>query len=171
LPEWSRDNGQGPFEIHIGASSPMTVRAATSEDIEGVIALEAAAFASDGLSRRAIRRFIAAPHKPVLVARRAHGLAGYALIALRSGGRTCRIYSLAVDLGYVRRGVGRELVHACERYARAHGREALRLEVRYDNAPAIALYRGLGYAEYDGVSQCYSDGAEALRLEKKLPAR
>jgi ribosomal protein S18 acetylase RimI-like enzyme len=146
----------------------MTVRSATLDDVAAILALEREAFGGERLSRRAIRRFVAALHKPVMVARRADGLAGYAVVSLRKGGRTCRISSLAVHPRYVRRGVGRELVHACERYARAHGREALRLEVRYDNAPAIALYRGLGYEEFDRFSQHYPDGAEALRLEKKL---
>jgi ribosomal-protein-alanine N-acetyltransferase len=168
LPVWSRVKEPPPFEIHIGASGAMTVRAATHEDVEGILALEDAVFASDRLSRRAVLRFVAAPHKPVMVARRADGLAGYALVSLRKGGRTCRIYSLAVDPRYIRRGVGSELVHACERYARAHKCAALRLEVRYDNAPAVALYRSLGYTEFDRFTQYYSDGAEALRLEKKL---
>jgi len=168
LPDGSRDKRPAPFEIHVGASGAMTVRAATQGDVDAIVALEAAVFAGDRLSRRALQRFVAAAHKPVMVARRADGLAGYALVSLRKGGRTCRIYSLAVDPCYSRRGVGRELVHACERYARAHGCEALRLEVRYDNAPAIALYRGLGYEEFDRFSQYYSDGAEALRLQKRL---
>jgi len=168
MPDRSRDMGPASFEIHIGAAGAMTVRAAALDDVDGIFALEEQVFGCDRLSRRAIRRFVAAPHRPVMVARRADGVAGYALLSLRKGGRTCRIYSLAVDPRYSRRGVGRELVHACERYARAWGCEALRLETRYDNAPAIALYRGLGYQEFDRFCQYYSDGAEALRLEKKL---
>jgi ribosomal protein S18 acetylase RimI-like enzyme len=96
-------------------------------------------------------------------------------MALRAGGRTCRIYSIAVDPDCGRRGVGSELLHACERYARAHGRESLRLEVRYDNAPAIALYQKLGYRQFGVYRAYYADGAEALRFEKRLnvvsPAR
>jgi len=168
---WERalpDKAPAPFEIHIGASGAMTVRAASLDDVDGILALELAAFPDGPLTRRAVRRFIAAPHKPLMVARRADRLAGYALVSLRKGGRACRILSLAVDPLYRRRGVGRELVHACERWARAHGCEALRLEARWDNAPAIALYRSLGYEEFDRISQHYADGAEALRLENKL---
>ena len=171
MPDGSRDKGPAPFEIHIGAAGAMTVRAAALDDVDAILALARDAFGEERLSRRAIRRLVAAPHKPVMVARRADALAGYAMVSLRKGGRTCRISSLAVHPGYARRGVGRELVHACERYARAHGREALRLEVRYDNTPAIALYRSLGYEEFDRFSQHYPDGAEALRLQKKLPRR
>src|ERR1700691_2784955 len=112
----------------------MHVRAATAGDLDAVMALESGAFEHDRLSRRSLKRFILAPHHPLLVARFGARVAGYALLALRKGGRTCRIYSIAVDPGCGRRGVGSELLHACERYVRAHGLESLRLEVRYDNA-------------------------------------
>ena len=149
----------------------MVVRAAELQDLEAILALECAAFASDRLSRRALRRFIKAPHRPLIVAKFGDALAGYALLALREGGKTCRIYSVAVDPKRGRRGVGRELLNACERYARAHGRTALRLEVRYDNAPAVALYEKLGYRQFGNYPGYYADGAEALRFEKQLRLR
>jgi ribosomal protein S18 acetylase RimI-like enzyme len=92
------------------------------------------------------------------------------LVSLREGARTARIYSLAVDKAASRRGIGRELLHAAERYARAQGRSALRLEVRYDNAAAIALYQKLGYREFGRHDGYYADGATALRFEKSLIA-
>jgi len=149
----------------------MVVRAAEPQDLEAILALECAAFTNDRLSRRALRRFIKAPHRPLIVAKFGPVLAGYALIALRKGGKSCRIYSVAVDPKRGRRGVGRELLNACERYARAHERTSLRLEVRYDNAPAIALYEKLGYREFDRYPGYYADGAEALRFEKVLRPR
>ena len=118
----------------------IVVRAAEPADLEAIHALELSAFATDRLSRRALRRFIAAPHRPLIVAKFGAELAGYALLSIRKNAKTARIYSVAVDPRHGRRGVGRELLNACERYARAHGRIGLRLEVRYDNAAAIALY-------------------------------
>jgi ribosomal-protein-alanine N-acetyltransferase len=90
------------------------------------------------------------------------------LVSLSAGSRAARIYSLAVDQGLARRGVGRELLRAAERYAVAHRRGAMRLEVRYDNDVALALYRGLGYDDFGRYPEYYADGAEALRLEKRL---
>jgi ribosomal-protein-alanine N-acetyltransferase len=144
------------------------VRAAELSDLEAIHALELEAFATDRLSRRALRRFIVAPHHPLIVAKFGAALAGYALLAIRRGGRAARIYSLAVDPHRGRRGVGRALLQACERYARGHGRETLRLEVRYDNAAAIALYEKLGYRQFSRYPGYYADGAEALRFEKTL---
>jgi len=149
-------------------SGGMLVGPASLDDLAAIEALERAAFTGDRLSRRSLRGFIVAPHHPLIVAKFGDRLAGYALVALRKGGVGARLYSLAVDPSQARRGVGRELLQAGERYARAHGRNALRLEVRYDNASALALYEKMGYrqiGQYDGY---YDDGAAALRFEKRL---
>ncbi len=154
----------------MGASGSMTVRAASPEDLDAIEALEFAAFPGDRLSRRSLRGFIRAAHRPLIVAKFGDMLAGYALIAVRKGGQSARLYSLAVDPAQGRRGVGRALLQACERYARAHDRRVLRLEVRYDNASAIALYEKMGYRQFGQYDGYYVDGAAALRFEKRLDA-
>ena len=154
----------------MGASGGMTVHAASLDDLDTIEALELAAFPGDRLSRRSLRGFIRAAHRPLIVAKFGDRLAGYALIALRKGGKSARLYSLAVDPAQGRRGVGRALLQACERYARAHGCDALRLEVRYDNASAIALYEKMGYRQFAQYEGYYDDGAAALRFEKRLDA-
>ena len=156
------------MESYARKADDLVVRAAEPTDLEAIHALECASFVADRLSRRALRRFIEAPHRPLIVARSHSALAGYILLSVRRGGRTARIYSLAVDARQGGRGVGRELLHAAERYARAHGCVALRLEVRYDNERAIALYEKLGYREFSRYPEYYADGAEALRFEKSL---
>jgi ribosomal protein S18 acetylase RimI-like enzyme len=60
------------------------------------------------------------------------------------------------------------LLQACEAYARQHRREALTLEVRYDNASAIALYESCGFRLFGEHPRYYADGATALRYEKLL---
>ena len=95
-------------------------------------------------------------------------LAGYALVSLRKTSRAVRIYSLAVDARFARRGVGRALLMACEAYARRHRRAALTLEVRYDNSSAIALYESSGFRQFGEHARYYADGATALRYEKSL---
>src|SRR5271166_931965 len=97
----------------------MTIGPASLGDLDAVEALETAAFTGDRLSRRSLRGFIRAPRRPLIVARFGDRIAGYALLSARAGGRTARIYSLAVDPAQGRRGVGRALLQACERYARA----------------------------------------------------
>ncbi len=154
--------------MQMGACGGMTVRAASPDDLDAIQALEVAAFPGDRLSRRSLRGFLRAAHRPLFVAKFGERLAGYALVALRKGGKSARLYSLAVDPAHGRRGVGRALLQACERYARARDRSALRLEVRYDNASAIALYEKMGYRQFGQYEGYYADGAAALRFEKRL---
>jgi ribosomal-protein-alanine N-acetyltransferase len=150
--------------------SSVSIRAAEPGDLDAILALELAVFSTDRLSRRSLRAFIASPHRPLLVAISNEGLAGYALIALRRREAVARLYSIAVDRRSGRRGIGRALMAACERYAREHGRRALRLEVRADNGPAIALYERLGFHQFGHYDNYYADGAKALRFEKQLAA-
>lgn len=148
--------------------SQISIRAAQLSDLDAIFALELAVFSTDRLSRRSLRAFIASPHRPLLVAVSSKTLVGYALVALRKRIAAARLYSIAVDPKIGRRGIGRALLAACERYAAAHGRNSLRLEVRWDNAPAIALYERLGFRQFGQIERYYADGAKALRFEKRI---
>ena len=146
----------------------LVIREARPDDLDAVDQLERGSFTSDRVSRRSLRDFLRAPHRPVIAATVDGELAGYALVSLRKGARRVRIYSIAVDQRFARRGVGRALLQACDHYARRHGRGALTLEVRYDNAPAIALYESLGFRLVGEHAHYYADGATALRYQKSL---
>jgi [ribosomal protein S18]-alanine N-acetyltransferase len=148
--------------------SGLVIRAAEIGDLDAILALEHAVFSSDRLSRRSLRAFIVSLQRPLLVAIADGALAGYALVALRKGTAAARLYSIAVDRRVGRRGIGRALMAACERYAAAQGRVALRLEVRADNDAAIALYHRLGFRQFGRYANYYADGAPALRFEKPL---
>ncbi len=146
----------------------LVVREAVLDDLDAVSTLEKDSFPEDQVSRRSFRYFLKHPWRPVIAATVDGELAGYALVALRRGGRAARIYSIAVDPRFARRGVGFALLQACDKYARAHGRSALTLEVRYDNAPAIALYEKFGFQHFGEHEDYYADGATALRYQKRL---
>lgn len=145
------------------------VRPAFEADLDAIYALECASFVADRVSRRALRRFLKATHRPVLVARSGGRIIGY--IVLRLYPRSARVYSLAVAAAHAGRGVGSQLLHAAELYARAHGRLRLTLEARYDNRLAIKLYEKLGFRNFGRYPGYYDDGAEALRFEKTLDRR
>ena len=137
-------------------------------DLDAVSRLECAAFPEDQVSRRSFAWHLRAPHRPVISATIGGEIAGYVLLALSKGGHTERIYTIAVDPRFARRGVGGALLAAAEKYAIRHEREALTLEVRYDNAPAIALYEKFGFRPFGEHEDYYSDGATALRYKKRL---
>ncbi|RBP05054.1 ribosomal-protein-alanine acetyltransferase [Roseiarcus fermentans] len=146
----------------------LVVRDAGIQDLDAIASLERASFPEDQVSRRSFAWHLRAPHRPVIAATIAGQIAGYVLVALSKGGHTARIYTLAVDPRFARRGVGSALLAAAEKYALRHEREALTLEVRYDNAPAIALYERCGFRPFGEHEDYYADGATALRYKKKL---
>ena len=148
------------------------VRRGRRGDLDRIVAIETAVFDADRLSRASLSRYLTAPSAALLVVVADGVVAGYGLIGLRRGGRRASLYSIAVDPAFGRRGLGRMLLQALERRARAAGREALTLEVRVDNAAAVALYERLGYRQFDVVVDYYEDGAAALRMIRDLqPAR
>lgn len=143
------------------------IRRGAPGDIDALAALENRVFPGDRLSRRSLRHHLANPGSALLVAD-AGALAGYALLAFRAGSRAARLYSLAVDPAFGRRGVGRALLGACEAEAARRGVTELRLEVRIDNSAAIALYERRGYRRLGAVSDYYEDGAAAIRFSRRL---
>jgi ribosomal-protein-alanine acetyltransferase len=149
----------------------LVVRDAVIGDLDAIAKLECDSFPQDQVSRRAFAYYLRAPQRPVIAVTVDGELAGYVLIALSKGVRSARIYSIAVDPRFVRRGIGAALIAAAEKFARRHMREAVTLEVRYDNTPAIALYEKCGFRHFGEHRDYYSDGATALRYKKALAPR
>ena len=98
------------FSMNTWRHSSINVREARPRDLEAIARLENELFESDRVSRRSLREFLRAPHRPVIAATIDDELAGYALVSLRKGARALRIYSLAVDGRFTRRGIGRALL-------------------------------------------------------------
>ncbi|TKT74868.1 GNAT family N-acetyltransferase [Aquamicrobium sp. LC103] len=73
------------------------------------------------------------------------GAAGFVLARLAAG--EAEILTIAVLRSHRRLGLGRDLMEAVLRELHAQRAEALFLEVDETNAPAIALYRRLGFRE------------------------
>lgn len=148
----------------------MMVRPATPADLPAIEAIENAVFDGDRLSRRSLRYFLTVRTALMLALAFNDRILGYSLIGFRKGSRKARLYSIALDPAEHGRGLGRFLLHASERAAKAHGADFMRLEVRADNAAAIALYAKNGYQAFGRIEDYYEDGGEALRFQKPLPA-
>jgi len=82
------------------------------------------------------------------------------------------ILTLGVRKDRQRHGIGRRLVEAMARAARKAEARRLFLEVGQDNAPALALYRGLGFKEVGRRKGYYAragaPGEDALTLALAL---
>lgn len=92
-------------------------------------------------------------------------VAGYAV--MWETDRGAQLGNLAVRADRRRRGLGRRLVRGALRAARSSGAEHLALEVRESNAPAIRLYRDLGFRQLDRRAGYYrSPREDALVMGK-----
>lgn len=145
----------------------VVIRPARVGDVVGLDRIERAAFATDRLSPRSLRRLVARPTASLLVAEVEGAILGYALVLLRQGSRTARLYSLARDPA-APSGLGGRLLEAAEAAARAQGRTALRLEVGHSNMNALRLYERRGYRVTGSRPGYYEDGSTALLMRKPL---
>lgn len=162
-----------PSLIAVAPVETPTLRPASAADIPALVRLENRAFATDRLTRRSFGHLLARGRAALIVAElpalsEQGDLAGYALVLFRRGTSLARLYSLAVDPAARGRGVGAALLAAAEKAALDGGVVALRLEVRSDNAAAIALYRIAGYRGIGRYLDYYEDHEDALRFEKRL---
>lgn len=142
------------------------IRPATLADLDAVEALEDLVFESDELSRRSLRYYIGSPTARFIVAEHDAGIAADAIVAFRRLSAVARLYSIAVRPELAGRGLGRQILTACESIVRERGRSALRLEVRSDNEAAIRFYEAAGYARFGTYPDYYEDGTAASRYEK-----
>jgi [ribosomal protein S18]-alanine N-acetyltransferase len=152
----------------MGRQATPVARRACLVDIDALEALENKAFDGDRLSRRSLRYYIAAETVVIRVMKQGGALAAYSLLAFRKGSKIARLYSIAVDPAFEGYGLGRALLKTCEKDARGHGCDAMRLEVRIDNKRAIALYEKNGFERFDEIEDYYEDGATAICLRKAL---
>lgn len=143
-------------------------RPASELDLDALVRIEERAYRTDRLSRRSFRRWVGSDHAALIVAENTDGVAAYALVLLHRGTRLARLYSIAVDPAYTGRGLGLALLQAAEDAALDAGRIDMRLEVRRDNANAIALYEKQGYRRFGEYADYYEDHEGAYRYQKRI---
>jgi ribosomal protein S18 acetylase RimI-like enzyme len=148
----------------------LVIREARSTDIDALARLEADRFACDRLSRRSLVALARSPSACLLVASRAGRPIGYAALLTRRGGRSARLYSIAVAAEEAGRGVGSLLLAAAEDAARLRHADRVHLEVRADNSPAVAFYERSGYRPIGERPGYYQDGMAALLFARNLPS-
>jgi [ribosomal protein S18]-alanine N-acetyltransferase len=77
------------------------------------------------------------------------------------------IATIGIDPAYRRRGIGRELLRACEAKLKS---ARIRLSVRASNDGAIRLYEQEGYRRVEVWQSYYNDGEAAIVMEKPREA-
>jgi ribosomal-protein-alanine N-acetyltransferase len=112
---------------------------------------------------------LARPWARILVARGAAGGEALGFALFWRAADEVHLIDLAVAPGARRAGLGRALLDAVIREARAGDARLLLLEVRAKNAPALALYRSAGFFEHGVRRAYYSDnGEDAVEMRLTL---
>ena len=92
-------------------------------------------------------------------------MAGFIAADLRRSEDLAWISTLGVLPDFRRRGLASTLLQACEAQLKV---SRIRLSVRASNQAALGLYTQFGYKQYGDWPRYYSDGEDALVLEKTL---
>jgi len=148
-----------------GETGTAVVRRAGRADLEVLTELEKS-FPGDRLARGSLARLLGRDSAQLWVAEAGGRVIGDAVVLFRKGFASARLYSLVVRPESRGHGVARALLAQAEEGARERGAVAMRLEVREDNGPAIALYRTCGYEVVGRTAEYYQDHSNALRMQK-----
>jgi ribosomal-protein-alanine N-acetyltransferase len=140
------------------------IREATAADIERVLDMERSCFAEDPWTRGMLEEEVRRAGGIFLVREDLLGFViGWNILS------ELHVLQIAVAPPLRRRGYGRVLLDALE--AAAVGAEVAWLEVRADNAAALAMYGRADYRQVGVRPRYYGDGGDALVLRKRLVAK
>jgi len=144
----------------------MRVRAATPDDLDAVVVLELDNLGPDAWSVGLLEEGIAGrvPTVHYLVAETDDAVVGHAVTSL--AGDIAELQRIAVTPPARRTGVASALLDAS--VLLAEGADRMLLEVRADNAGALAFYAANGFVEVDRRPRYYKDGASAVVMRRPL---
>ncbi|MFA7460561.1 MAG: GNAT family N-acetyltransferase, partial [Trueperaceae bacterium] len=151
----------------LAGEGQVTIRRASRRDLDALVELEQG-FPGDRMTRAGLSRLLARESAEIWVAEHGQAVVGDAVVLFRHGFDSARLYSMVVAPDFRGRGLAKQLLDAAEAGARERGVVVMRLEVREENAAAIALYERAGYTVRGRTDDYYQDHAAALRLLKRF---
>jgi ribosomal-protein-alanine N-acetyltransferase len=150
----------------------MTVRRATPADAPAIGALERDNLGADAWSEALVAEGVSGrlPTVSYLVAEveAADGPTVVGHAAASVAGDIAELQRIAVDPAHRRTGLASALLDAVVAVAVEGGADRLLLEVREDNAGALAFYAAHDFVEVDRRRRYYRDGATAVVLRRSL---
>ncbi|HKQ59985.1 MAG TPA: ribosomal protein S18-alanine N-acetyltransferase [Candidatus Polarisedimenticolaceae bacterium] len=136
-------------------------------DLDGVLAIEHQAFASPWKREHFLHELQVNPYAACWVLRDAGAVVAYACVWHVED--EMWINNIAVHPDHQRRGLGRWMLCRLIEEARRRGDRRAGLEVRPSNAPALALYRELGFVQVGRRKNYYRlEREDALVMERPL---
>ena len=150
------------FQI-IFMKGDFSICTASEDDTEEICRIESASFAH-GWTAAQIREDVSRGDSAVFLAKRDGVCCGYA--SVRKGFDCAELFKIAVLPDERGRGTGAALLDAAADWCRRQNAQSLLLEVREDNAAALALYGKKGF-RVTGKRKNYYDGTTAAVLMER----
>lgn len=144
---------------------PPHLRPAECADLAALAALEVRCF-DEPWSALQLAALLARPEGLLLVLEEGELLPAYAAFTLGPG--EAELLRLAVAPSHRRGGRASRLLISGLAEVAARGAESCFLEVRADNAAAIALYEGHGFAATGRRPRYYAGGLDAVLMQRRL---
>lgn len=149
---------------------PITVRRATTKDLETLDKIERECFTSEAFTKQHIAFLLENPYNISLTAWENNEIAGFIIGLIQNFDETRigRVYTLDVAVEHRRKGIGLTLLNELEQVFIEKSVMNCYLEARTDNVAALELYRKHGYTEVKQLKNYYSKGIHGVLLVKKL---
>jgi ribosomal protein S18 acetylase RimI-like enzyme len=144
--------------------SPVTIEPATWRDLNVVRTLEQICFPQDAWPLLDLIGVLTLPNVIRLKAQEDGKLVGFVAADIRRSQDLAWIATIGVLPEFRQQGIATRLLETCETRLEV---ARIRLSVRASNFTAIRLYTRLGYFRYGTWPRYYSDGEDALILEKE----
>lgn len=147
----------------------MTLRDATPDDLDAIMAIENRSFPTDAWSSETMAAELASPHGRYLVDEHEGTVVGYGGVRALQGSADADIQTIALLAEHRGRGRGRMLLRALLSAAVARGAREVFLEVRADNPAAEGLYLAEGFEEIARRPHYYQpDDVDAIVMRLDL---
>ncbi len=162
--------GENEIRCKYNGGVPFTVREFKPEDFDALWRIDQECFPPGiSYSRQELKAYVRQRRAFTIVAEGAGGeIAGF-LVA--HGGSTGHIITIDVIQKARSSGVGSLLLEKSEDRLREGGSGAVTLETAVDNLAAISFYKRHGYSVVRTWPRYYSNGVDALVMQKELRKR
>ena len=141
----------------------VTIRRASAEDMSAMMSLAASADTSAHWSPEHYAQIFSQPGREAFIADSPDGVMIGFLVA-HILGEEWEIENVVVTLSHRHTGVGKALIAAALKQARAKGASHVQLEVRASNAAAVRLYEATGFRASGRRKNYYSGPVEDALL-------
>jgi len=147
----------------------VTLRDATPEDLDAIMAIENRSFPTDAWSADTMAAELDSPHGRYLVDEQDGTVIGYGGVRALQGSADADIQTIALLAEHRGQGRGRTLLRALLSAAVERGAREVFLEVRADNPSAEGLYRAEGFEEIGRRPRYYQpDDVDAIVMRLEL---